>query len=123
MQTRFVLTISLVLLMSVLAACGAPATEAPSGAPTAGGEANVTMVNIAFQLEEITIQAGTTVTWTNEDSFPHTVTSGTRDNPSGLFDSGNVAQGETFQFTFKEPGTYEYFCGIHPGMNGTVIVE
>jgi plastocyanin len=61
--------------------------------------------------------------WTNNDGFAHTVTAGTRDNPADLFDSGNVEAGETFEFTFDEPGTYEYFCSLHPGMDGTVTVE
>ncbi|MFN2290989.1 MAG: plastocyanin/azurin family copper-binding protein [Anaerolineae bacterium] len=123
MRSRFFLAVLLMLVMSALAACGATPTETPTEGPAGGGQVDVTMINTSFKPKEITIQAGTTVVWTNEDPLPHTVTSGTRDNPSGLFDSGTVGQGETFQFTFEEPGTYEYFCSIHPGMDGTVIVE
>ncbi len=88
-----------------------------------GGESQVAMVNTAFQPGEITVASGTTVTWTNEDSFAHTVTSGTRGSPTDLFDSGNVGGEESFSFAFDEPETYAYFCSIHPGMDGTVIVE
>jgi plastocyanin len=81
------------------------------------------MKNIRFSPPQITVKAGTTVIWTNDDTVGHTVTSGTRGNPSGLFDSGDVPAGGTFSFTFTEPGTYNYYCKIHPGMDGVVIVE
>jgi plastocyanin len=81
------------------------------------------MQNTSFQPQQIRVAPGTTVRWVNQDNFAHTVTAGTRDNPSGLFDSGNVSSGGTFSFTFQEPGTYDYFCSIHPGMNGQVVVE
>ena len=98
-------------------------TETP-GATETPGQVEVVMRDIAFHPQTITVTVGTTVVWRNEDSFAHTVTSGTRDNPTDLFDSGNVSGGGgTFEFTFEEPGTYPYFCKIHPGMNGTIIVE
>ncbi len=111
-------------------------TVAPNGttSPTTTPEANATqpanpaaeteidMVNNAFQPQQITVTAGTTVTWKNQDSVAHTVTSGPRDAPSGLFDSGQIAAGGTFSFTFTDPGTYEYYCTVHPGMDGTVTV-
>jgi plastocyanin len=58
------------------------------------------------------------VTWTNEDSVPHTVTARTDD-----FDSGMMQNGDTFSLTFDEPGTFDYFCAIHPSMTGTVTVS
>ena len=94
--------------------------EPPAEEETAGAE--VAMQGNTFQPAEISISAGTTVTWTNEDAVGHTVTSGTRGSPSGMFDE-SVNAGGTFSFTFTESGTYEYFCSIHPGMDGTVIVE
>jgi plastocyanin len=80
------------------------------------------MQNTAFNPSEITIQVGMTVRWTNEDGFDHTVTSGVRGSPSGMFDE-TVSPGGTFSFTFQQAGTYDYFCRFHAGMNGTVIVE
>jgi len=82
----------------------------------------------AFSPRVTTVPVGTTVTWTNEDGkVVHTVTSGESDGtvgtPDGLFDSGNMKNGDTFSFTFAEPGTYEYHCTPHPWMMGTVIVE
>jgi plastocyanin len=107
----------LALLAIVLSGClGAPAT--PTGVP----EARVEMKNIAFVPKELTVQAGTTVVWTNDDPFQHTVTSGTRGNPTGLFDQ-TVDAGQTFSYTFQDPGTYPYFCRIHPGMDGTITVQ
>jgi plastocyanin len=107
------------------------ATTAPAAQPgatatqgeTAQAEVQVQMINTTFDPKEITVKAGTKVTWTNNDSTGHTVTSGTRGNPSGLFDSGNVAPGQTFSFVFDTPGTYNYYCTYHQGMDGTVIVQ
>lgn len=85
-------------------------------------EVNVPMVNNRFNPAELRVSVGTTVTWTNQDSVLHTVTSGLRGNPTGLFDA-SVGPGGTFSFTFNEPGTFEYFCIPHPGMDATIIVE
>jgi len=78
----------------------------------------VEIIDFAFQPESITIESGTTVVWTNYDTAQHTVTS-TED----IFDSGLFGENETFEYTFTEPGTYEYFCTVHPFMEGEVIVS
>jgi len=65
-----------------------------------------------------TVKAGSTVTWGNKDSGTHTVTS----SGSNLFDSGNLAPEGTFKFTFTQPGTYQYYCAIHPWMKGTIVI-
>jgi plastocyanin len=108
-----------------------PGTPTPTGTPpgtpavtpTPSGLVEVLMQNIMFVPAEIEIEVGTIVRWSNEDNVPHTVTSGTRNNPTNLFDSGNVAAGGTFTFTFNQAGTYDYFCALHPGMDGVVVVE
>ncbi len=111
------------LLATVLSGCtGTSATPTSSLTPTSIPEAHVEMKNIAFVPKELTVQAGTTVVWTNDDPFQHTVTSGTRDSPTGLFDQ-TVDPGQTFSYTFQDAGTYPYFCRIHPGMKGTVTVQ
>jgi plastocyanin len=71
-----------------------------------------------FSPSSFAAKAGTTVTWVNKDSTGHTVTS----VGSSLFDSGVIPLGGTFQFTFTQPGTYQYYCTIHPWMKGTVVV-
>lgn len=80
----------------------------------------------AFDPNTITIAVGTTVTWTNNDATMHTVTSGTSANnvgtPDGRFDSGFVATGATWSYTFTEAGEFPYFCTPHPWMIGKVIV-
>ena len=73
---------------------------------------------------EITIAAGTTVTWSNDDSAAHTVTSGNVDaGLTGVFDSGLFMSGSIFEFTFEDTGTYDYFCMVHPWMTGIVKVS
>ena len=90
---------------------------------------NADMVNFAHV--DLTLEAGTTVIWTNLDSAPHTVTSGSPSDPDpgSLFDSGAevadwVAQGGTYSFTFNEAGVFPYYCRVHGGgMSGTVTVN
>lgn len=79
----------------------------------------VEIIDFAFAPQQLEIPVGTTVVFTNSDSAPHTTTE-TSDTP--LFDSGNLATGESFEFTFDSPGTYEYICLIHPTMQGTIVV-
>ena len=94
------------------------------------------MKHIAFQPDPLEIEAGTTVTWTSEDDILHTVTSGrgkkqgvpgvsedVPGKPDGLFDQEMDGAGSTFEFTFEEAGTVKYFCAIHAGMTGTVVVN
>ena len=76
------------------------------------------MKSIAFQPSRIEIPLGTTVAWTNDDAVQHTVTAVDRS-----FDSGNMAPGATWPHAFTKPGTYQFFCVVHPFMKGTVIVE
>ena len=70
-----------------------------------------------------TIDSGNQVTWINEDSAFHSVTSGFYGEPSDLFDSGHLDPYESFIFNFDEKGTYDYFCTLHPWMKGQVIVR
>ncbi|MHA7734064.1 cupredoxin domain-containing protein [Nitrosopumilus sp. S6] len=72
---------------------------------------------------KITIAAGESVTWVNEDSAFHSVTSGFYDAPIDLFDSGHLDPFESYTLTFDETGTFDYFCTLHPWMEGQVIVE
>lgn len=70
------------------------------------------------------VKTSTTITWTNDDTLPHTVTSGNADTgPSGEFDSGIVMGGGSFTHTFDKAGSFDYYCALHPYMIGQVIVE
>jgi len=71
----------------------------------------------------ITIQSGQQVTWVNEDSAFHSVTSGFYGSPTELFDSGHLDPFESYTVDFDETGTFDYFCTLHPWMKGQVIVE
>lgn len=71
----------------------------------------------------IVIEKGKQVTWVNEDSAFHSITSGYYGTPTELFDSGHLDPFESYTLTFDETGTYDYFCTLHPWMKGQVIVE
>jgi plastocyanin len=70
-----------------------------------------------YNPDRLEIPVGTTVTWTNHDTAPHTVSS--RDD---LFNGPGMVPGETFTYTFDTPGTYTYFCQFHPEVEGTIVV-
>jgi len=71
----------------------------------------------------ILTKKGNSVTWVNEDSAFHSVTSGFYGSPTELFDSGHLDPFESFVFTFDEVGDYDYFCTLHPWMKGQVTIE
>jgi plastocyanin len=75
-----------------------------------------------FKLRSVNIARGTILRWVNQDPFPHTVTSGTPKDPTEIWDSGQLATGEDFAYTFGEARTYEFYCAIHPYMKATVTV-
>jgi plastocyanin len=82
-----------------------------------------TLTTDAFSPNPIQVSVGTTVTWTNNDAQPHTVSSGENATPSGLFNSPIMAPQATFEHTFTEAGEFPYFCTLHPNMVGTVSVS
>ena len=82
----------------------------------------------AYDPNPVQVSVGDTVTWTNDDTTPHTVTSGTGGQPDGNFDSSPnlnplMAPQQTFEHTFEEAGEFPYYCAIHPNMVGTVSVS
>lgn len=88
---------------------------APSGA--AAKSEKVEIVEFAYQPDPVTVQVGGKVIWQNEDTAPHTATA-----DDGSFDTGTIEKGKLGSETFKEAGTFTYFCAIHPTMHGTVEV-
>lgn len=132
----------LVLTFAVAAGCGSSSSNSggsntpastPASSPsssTKGAPATVTMQGFAFSPHILTVTAGTTVTWTNNDSAVHNVVSadgiGLNANPTSTFNSGSMNPGATFSFTFSKPGTYFYVCTIHktiPAMHAEVVVH
>lgn len=85
--------------------------------PTQGTSvSNVSIKNFAFSPATLTVPAGTTVIWTNNDTVDHSVNAAT-------FNSQVLHPGDTFSYTFTQAGTYPYTCGIHPNMTGQIIVR
>ncbi len=82
----------------------------------------VSIVNYGFYPQTLTVAKGTTVTWVNMDFVQHTVTSGSEQAPTNLFDSHELSHMQSFRYTFNTPGTYTYYCDVHPEMAGTIIV-
>ena len=72
---------------------------------------------------KIVVEKGNQVTWLNEDSAFHSVTSGLYDAPTDIFDSGYLNPSESYTLTFDKAGTYDYYCTLHPWMEGQVMVE
>lgn len=89
-----------------------------TGSARAGTSHLVEIEGFAFAPATLTIQVGDTVTWTNLDDVEHTATS-----TAGAFDSGLLAQGESYSLTFTAAGTYDYLCTPHPLMTGRIVVE
>ena len=120
--------------MVVLTACGDGASGGSQPATPAG--ASVVIRTFQFEPGELTVPAGSTVRWTNEDGTLHTVTSGAPQEqgvpgvkedrpaePDGLFDGEVDERGGRFEVTLSEPGEYTYFCRIHAGMVATLRVS
>ncbi len=91
-------------------------SPAQQGTPVIG-MTHLSMQNFAYQPANIQVRAGTTVTWTNQDNVPHSITF-----KNGMKDSGLLNQGQSFSYTFSAPGTYQYYCTVHPYMVATVTV-
>jgi plastocyanin len=143
MRSKPLLTAALVALSLGLAACGGsgsdstsseaetapPAseettteeTEPTESEPAPSGEAKksekVDIVEFTYQPDPVVVQVGGKVIWQNQDTAPHTATA-----DDGSFDTGTIEKGKIGSETFKEAGTYTYFCEIHPTMHGTVEV-
>jgi plastocyanin len=98
---------------------GTGADTPEQAAPGGGRGTEVAMKDIKFDPAKLTIKAGETVEWVNDDSVAHDVTAD--QFKSGA--AGGMASGDTFEHTFEQPGTYDYVCTVHPGMEGTVAVK
>jgi len=144
MELKPLLAAALVALSLGLAACGDSGSDSTSGAetsppaseetaesggagaeggsePAPSGEAQksekVDIVEFTYQPDPVVVQVDGKVTWQNQDTAPHTATA-----DDGSFDTGTIEKGKLGSATFKEAGTFGYFCEIHPTMKGTVEV-
>jgi plastocyanin len=105
----------------VAAAVAAALLAATSTFPAASAQAadtNIIIDQYTFTPQRVTVKAGTTVAWINDDEIPHTVASSTK-----VFKSKALDTSDQFSFTFTTPGAYQYFCSMHPYMTGAIVVE
>jgi plastocyanin len=119
MKNKLIYINILVLLISAFAiiSCGKNSGYTSPMSNTFAAN-SVSIVNMSFSPASLTVTAGTSVTWTNNDGMTHTVTA---DDDS--FDSGNITMGTKYSRLFSTAGTYTYHCTIHPTMKGTIIVK
>lgn len=116
---RWIFGSTAILAMAiVLTAATRPDLAASSGDKPASA-ANVKIDNFSFGPATITIPAGSTITWTNNDDVPHVVTS----DDNKMFKSKPLDTNDHFSFTFTNPGTYNYYCAIHPKMTAKIVVQ
>lgn len=114
MTKQFVWMLAILLVAQVPGlGQNAAATQDSKPAPV-----EVKIDNFSFSPATITIPAGTTVRWTNRDDIPHTVVSNDQ-----KFESKALDTDDQYSYTFTKPGTYGYFCSIHPKMTGKVVVQ
>jgi len=99
-------------------AAASPAASAAASQAAAAGASAITIQNFAFAPASLTVKAGTTVTWTNNDSPTHSVKWA-----DGAAGSSPLTTGSSYTRTFATPGTYAYVCGIHASMHGTIVVN
>ena len=111
------LAILVILLLSAIGVIASHHSVSKADEMSSAPMSAVTIIDDSFKPATLTIQSGATVTWTNKDDDPHTITS---ERP--LFDSQGLAQEDTYSFVFRKPGTYKYYCKVHPFMKAVVIV-
>lgn len=116
------LKVAFSLIILILISSGCSEDENSPASPPSDPNA-VSIQSNSFNPGSRTVSVGTTIKWTNNDNVTHTVTSGSPGNQTTLFDSGNLASGQTFEFTFTQTGTFNYFCKIHPSMTAQIIVQ
>jgi plastocyanin len=115
MRTLFIRNVILsVLFLVAILALGTSNVSAPARA----ADATVTIDNFTFEPQRLTVRAGTTVTWVNQDDIPHALASNAK-----VFKSKALDTDDKFSFMFATPGVYDYFCSMHPHMTGTIVVE
>ena len=123
MRRATVVKICMLSMMLALCSVAVPGMAADAAAKKSTASSSkgmeVTIEKFAFQPKELSVPVGTKVVWTNNDEEPHTVTS-----PGEQFKSSKALDGgDTYSVTFSKPGTYTYFCTVHPFMTGTITVK
>jgi plastocyanin len=109
---------TLLRLSALTAAWVSVGHKASAQSAQAAKDVEVRIDNFTFTPQNLTVKAGTAVTWINSDDIPHNVVSKMK-----MFRSKVIDTDDRFVFTFTTPGTFEYFCALHPHMTGTIVVE
>jgi len=120
MRSSIPATIRAALAAAALGAAAAGVLAAvvlPGWTQNAGSA--VAIDNFTFNPQRVTVKVGTTVTWTNKDDIPHGIASAN----NAFSRSKALDTDDSYSFTFGTPGTYQYFCYLHPHMTGTIVVE
>ena len=118
-KTMWVLAIAVIVAAGFILLTGAPRSHATGPSDKSPGIIEIKIDNFSFGPMTMTVAAGTTVTWTNNDDVPHTVVS----DDKATFRSPALDTGEHFSYTFSRPGKYPYFCSVHPKMVAEVVVQ
>ena len=113
-KAAFALVVKGIVSAAIPSACA----QEPAQQVAAAAAPTITIDNFSFSRPTITVPAGTKVTWVNHDDMLHTVT-----DEGKTFKSDPLDSGESFSHVFDNPGTYKYFCSLHPHMTGTVVVQ
>ncbi len=95
---------------------GGPGSKTQDNSVSQSGT-SINISNFAFSPINLSVKKGTSVTWVNDDSMPHTVTS-----KKGIFSSRSLSKGDTFSYTFNSVGSYDYICNFHPSMSANITV-
>ena len=122
MKTRkavWILGVAAIAAAAFVLQAGTPKGQSAGAGAKAPDAIQVKIDNFKFGPMSLTVPAGTTVTWTNNDNDPHTVVS----TDKTTFKSPALDEGEKFSFTFSKPGKYAYFCSVHPKMTAEVVVK
>jgi plastocyanin len=116
MRTKWILWAAASLVLILVALVGVPRTMAARAADSSSVEVKID--NFSFAPTALTVRVGTQITWTNRDDIPHTVVEDNKTFKSKVLDTD-----EKFTFTASKPGTYNYYCSIHPKMTAKLVVE
>ena len=123
-NSKYLIAIFMVLIFFTAACSASQSAPEQTAAKTIGRSGDsgkvvaVAIRGFKFVPAEVNIKAGETVVWTNEDSTPHTV-----ESSDGTLKSDQLSKGDTYKFTFTKAGKYDYNCGIHKSMHGSVTVQ
>ncbi len=118
MKSRKLIALVAASVLLVFAAFGLRLTPLTHAQSSATAPAQVTVDNFTFGPSSLTVAANSTVTWVNKDDVPHVIAS-----DAGLFKSKALDTDDKYSYTFNKPGTYSYYCSVHPKMVGKIVVQ